>query len=168
MLHTLDTYKKFEPSGQRALPQLTEKARPVTEWATSIQPLEKVVSAIGVQLHFFSARAFLWRRNFQKQAGRFLNDQSAVDATLASRAGKAFKKLPYVFERLQNGDSEPISHAFQAFRNAYEQHNHQRGNDRECPTVVEKFVKDDLRSRRQESDGGRLILCTRTRAWAAA
>jgi len=99
MSQTLDTYKKFEPSGQHALAQLSEKARRVNEWATSIQPLEKVVSAIRVQLHFFGARVLMEAQFSETSRSIFERFQSAVDATLASQAGKVFEKLPYVFER---------------------------------------------------------------------
>ena len=42
--------------------------------------------------------------------------QSVVDKELAYKAAEAFQKLPFVFERLRNGEAEAISHALTSCR----------------------------------------------------
>jgi hypothetical protein len=42
--------------------------------------------------------------------------QTGVDAELGSKAASAFEKLPHVFERLQNGEGEAVSHALTSCR----------------------------------------------------
>jgi hypothetical protein len=116
MTHSLDIEKQFQPSGDYALAQQIDKARKVNDWAIAIGPLRNVVAGIKTQLHLFCSRVLAEAQFSDTSAAIFNRYQAGVDKRLAKTASQAFEKLPHVFERLQNGDAESISHALTSCR----------------------------------------------------
>jgi hypothetical protein len=116
MSQSLEVHKQLQPSGQHAIPQQFEKAKQVHSWATAMAPLEKVISNIKAQLHLFASRTLVKAQFSETSKSVFDRYQSVVDKELASKAAGAFQKLPYVFERLQNGEAEAVSHALTSCR----------------------------------------------------
>jgi hypothetical protein len=96
--------------------QQQEKARKVNDWSLAISPVLRIVATIKTLLHLFGSRVLAEAQFSDTSASIFAQYQTRVDASLAQRASQAFEKLPYVFERLRNGDAEAISHAMTSCR----------------------------------------------------
>jgi hypothetical protein len=116
MAHSLEAEKAFQPSGQYAIIQQQEKARQIASWTTTIAPLLAVVSGVKTQLHLFASRVFVEAQFSETSRSIFERYQTGVDKQLASTAASAFEKLPHVFERLQRGEPEAVSHALVSCR----------------------------------------------------
>jgi hypothetical protein len=110
---TLEAYKQFSPAN---VGPLQEKAKKVNAWAKSIVPLQKVISNINVQLHLFASRVYVEAQFAATSLSIFERFQSQVDKRLMVTAAQVFDKLPFVFERLRNGEAEAISHALTSCR----------------------------------------------------
>jgi hypothetical protein len=96
--------------------QQQEKARKVNDWSLAISPVLRIVATIKTLLHLFGSRVLAEAQFSDTSASIFAQYQTRVDASLAQRSSQAFEKLPYVFERLRNGDAEAISHAMTSCR----------------------------------------------------
>jgi hypothetical protein len=121
MSHSLETEKAFQPSrDQWALYHQAEKAKKVAHLAATMAPVEAVVSAIKSQMHLFASRVLVEAQFSDTSRTIFERYQIAVDKELASKAAQAFEKLPYVFERLANGETEAVSHALTSCRRIIE------------------------------------------------
>jgi hypothetical protein len=116
MTHSLEVEKQLQPSGEYALVQQQAKREQVHSWAKALSPLELIISSIKLQIHLFAARVFVEAQFSETSRSIFDRYQADVDRKLAKMAADAFEKLPYVFERLQNGESEAISHALTSSR----------------------------------------------------
>jgi hypothetical protein len=77
---------------------------------------EQVLSAIDAQLYQYAANVYAELRFSEIQASLFEQSRVAVDATLATMAGDALKKIESVNERLQSDDAEAISQAMSTCR----------------------------------------------------
>jgi hypothetical protein len=117
MNHALDANKQFEPGASTAsLMLLNQKVKNINTWTTAIQPLEDILSAVRAHLHLFASRILVEAQFSETSRSLFERYQSQVDAQLAAQAATAFEKIPSVFERLQAGEPEAISHALTSCR----------------------------------------------------
>jgi hypothetical protein len=116
MTQTLDVHKQLQPSGEYMMVQQNDKAKKVHEWSSAIEPLARVVSSVKAQLYLFGSRVLEAALFSDTSKSIFERYQSSVDRHLAQKASKAFEKLPHVFERLREGDTEAISHALTSCR----------------------------------------------------
>lgn len=83
----------------------------VTKWATAIAPMQRIISAIRGQILIFASRTHAELQFFETSRSIFEEYQEDVDQILAAKAGQAFDRFPFVFERLGQPDAEAISHA---------------------------------------------------------
>jgi hypothetical protein len=116
MSQTLEVHKAFRPTGDFAMVHQNEKVKKVHEWATAIAPLAAIVPKLKAQLHLFASRVLVEAQFSDTSRSIFELYQTAVDKELASKAARAFEKLPHVFERLRNGEPEAVSHALTSCR----------------------------------------------------
>jgi uncharacterized protein YukE len=116
MTHTLQAHKEFTPSGDYASVQQNNKAERITEWASAIAPMHRIISAVKAQILIFASRARAEIQFFETSRSIFDEYQGEVDRILAAQAGQAFDRFPAVFERLRQKDAEAISHALTSCR----------------------------------------------------
>jgi len=157
MTHTLQVHKEFTPSGDYATVQQMEKARQVNEWAASISPMQKIISALKAQILIFVSRTRAEIQFSETSRSIFDEYQREVDRILAAEAGQAFERFPSVFERLRQGDSEAISHALTSCRRIIDAF-----ADAMFPATEETVTVDD-----QELDCGKDKPRNRLRAYLA-
>ena len=157
MSQSLQAHQDFKPSGDWATMQQNEKAKQVSSWAQAIEPIRTVISGIRAEVLIFASRVRAEAQFSETSRSIFEQYQHEVDEKLLATAGQAFERFPSVFERLNKGDPEAISHALTSCRRIIDGF-----ADALFPGTAEPITVDD-----QKLDCGRDKPRNRLRAYMA-
>jgi hypothetical protein len=108
--------KAFQPSGNFAAIQNQQRMQEVAKFHGWITGNNKILSKLRGYIYQFVATNLAELMFSQRSASIFDAYQAKIDAKLAANAAAVLAKLPNVFERLDHGDVEAISHALASSR----------------------------------------------------
>jgi hypothetical protein len=108
--------KAFQPSGTYNLLQLTQQQQKLSELSFAFTQHVAILTRIKAMIQSFGWRTLVASRFSETSGDIFRDFQQKVDGILSERAETAFVKLPHIFERLEKGDAEAVSHAMTTCR----------------------------------------------------
>lgn len=103
-------------SGEYIATAMRERNGLINQYTKTTSDLNQVLAAVDAQLYQYAADVYAELRFSEIQASLFEESRVAVDATLATVAGDALKKMESVSERLHSEDAEAISQAMSTCR----------------------------------------------------
>lgn len=112
----IDAHKSFQPSGQYAALHHQGRMDNIMRLSNSILLNKKIIGAVRATVYHLATMVLNERLFSRTSHDIFSIYQAEVDKKLVQLSETAFAKLPDVFERLEAGSSEAISHALTSCR----------------------------------------------------
>lgn len=116
----IEAQKEYKPSGTYAHAHHINRMEQLTSYLGQTAPIEKIFSSLRAYLHLFASRVINEAKFSETSRSIFEKYQLEIDSLLAATASDAFAKLPQVFERLENGEGEAVSHALTSCRRIFD------------------------------------------------
>jgi hypothetical protein len=103
-------------SGDSIYVPMRDRHNLINQYTKNTMDAEQVLAAIDAQIYGYASDVYAELQFSEIQASLFEESRVAVDATLATMAGDALKKIDSISERLQSGEGEAVSQAMNTCR----------------------------------------------------
>jgi hypothetical protein len=103
-------------SGESITIAMRERSQLMSSYAASAAAMSKVLASIDAQIYRYAGDVHAELQFSEIQASLFEDSRTAVDATFATMAGAALKKVDSISERLAANDAEAVSQAMSTCR----------------------------------------------------
>jgi len=103
-------------SGELITIAMRERSQLMSSYAASAAAMSKVLASIDAQIYRYAGDVYAELQFSEIQASLFEDSRTAVDATFATMAGAALKKVDSISERLAANDAEAVSQAMSTCR----------------------------------------------------